>query len=95
MSLAVKLVFYTDESILALTNGCNSVIIKKKKKICSIKCTLMCLFFLHDSELGRKLGHGDAVPAEYKRPLPATQVPPRSKTKYRSTKEADKSKVGM
>ncbi|XP_035854667.1 cilia- and flagella-associated protein 221 isoform X2 [Sander lucioperca] len=45
------------------------------------------------SELGRKLGHGDAVPAEYKRPLPATQVPPRSKTKYRSTKEADKSKT--
>ncbi|TDG96168.1 hypothetical protein EPR50_G00237020 [Perca flavescens] len=45
------------------------------------------------SELGRKSGHGDAVPAEYKRPLPATQVPPRSKTKYRSTKEADKSKT--
>ncbi|XP_070787047.1 cilia- and flagella-associated protein 221 [Enoplosus armatus] len=43
------------------------------------------------SDLERKSGH--AVPAEYKGPAPATQVPPRSKTKYRSTKEADKSKT--
>ncbi|XP_044044430.1 cilia- and flagella-associated protein 221 isoform X2 [Siniperca chuatsi] len=41
-------------------------------------------------ELGRKSGHGDVVPAEYKGPSPATQVPPRRKNKYRSTKEADK-----
>ncbi|XP_037617594.1 cilia- and flagella-associated protein 221 isoform X1 [Sebastes umbrosus] len=45
------------------------------------------------SELGRKSGHGEAVSAEYKDASPATQVPPRSKTKYRSTKEADKSKT--
>lgn len=51
------------------------------------------LIFLLDSEMGRKAGHGDAVAAEYKGPSPADQVPPRSKTKYRSTKEADKSKV--
>ncbi|XP_073318608.1 cilia- and flagella-associated protein 221 [Pagrus major] len=36
---------------------------------------------------------GDAAPAEHKRPSPATQVPPRRKTKLRSTKEADKSKT--
>ncbi|XP_071320314.1 cilia- and flagella-associated protein 221 isoform X2 [Trachinotus anak] len=45
------------------------------------------------SQLERKSGHGDAVPAEYKGSSPATQVPPRSKTKFRSTKEADKSKT--
>ncbi|KAA8579571.1 hypothetical protein FQN60_006664 [Etheostoma spectabile] len=45
------------------------------------------------SELGRKSGHGDAVPAEYKRPLPAPKMPSCSKTKCRSTKEADKSKT--
>ncbi|XP_029302570.1 cilia- and flagella-associated protein 221 [Cottoperca gobio] len=45
------------------------------------------------SELGRKAGHGDAEPAEHGRPSPATDVPPRSKTRYRSTKEADKSKT--
>ncbi|XP_023251162.1 cilia- and flagella-associated protein 221 [Seriola lalandi dorsalis] len=45
------------------------------------------------SQLERKSGHGDAAIAEYKGPSPATlQVPPRSKTRYRSTKEADKSK---
>ncbi|GLD68476.1 cilia- and flagella-associated protein 221 isoform X1 [Lates japonicus] len=41
----------------------------------------------------RKSGRGDAALAEYKGPASATQVPPRSKTKYRSTKEADKSKA--
>ncbi|XP_075951224.1 cilia- and flagella-associated protein 221 [Anarhichas minor] len=44
-------------------------------------------------ELGSKSGHGDAVPAEYKGPSPASQTPPRTKTKYRSTKEADRSKT--
>ncbi|XP_070814018.1 cilia- and flagella-associated protein 221 [Chaetodon trifascialis] len=42
------------------------------------------------SDLGRKSAHGDAVPTECK---PAMQVPPRRKTKYRSSKEADKSKT--
>lgn len=45
------------------------------------------LIFLHDSELG------DAVPAEHKRPSPATQSLIRLRSKPRSTKEADKSKV--
>ncbi|XP_054479993.1 cilia- and flagella-associated protein 221 [Anoplopoma fimbria] len=45
------------------------------------------------SELGRKSGHGDAVPAEYKGTSPAGQTPPRSKPKYRSTRDADKSKT--
>lgn len=43
--------------------------------------------FLHDSELG------DAVPAEHKRPSPVTQAPAQRKSKPRSTKDADKSKV--
>lgn len=51
------------------------------------------LLFLHDSEPGRKWGHGEAVSADYKRPSPANQAPTRSKNKHRSTKEADKSKV--
>ncbi|XP_068575700.1 cilia- and flagella-associated protein 221 [Cebidichthys violaceus] len=45
------------------------------------------------SELGRKPGHGEAAPAEYKGPSPAGQAPPRSNTRYRSTKEADRSKT--
>uniref|UniRef100_A0A3P8T2G8 Cilia and flagella associated protein 221 n=1 Tax=Amphiprion percula TaxID=161767 RepID=A0A3P8T2G8_AMPPE len=44
------------------------------------------------SQLERKPGHGDAVSAEYKRSSPVAQVPSRSKTKHRSTKEADKTK---
>lgn len=53
------------------------------------------MYFFPDSELGIKFDHGSvAVPAEQsKRPSPATHVRPRSKTKYKSTKEADKSKV--
>ncbi|KAM9334117.1 cilia- and flagella-associated protein 221 [Symphorus nematophorus] len=45
------------------------------------------------SDLGAKLSHGDAAPAEYKRRSPVTEVPPRTKTKYRSAKDADKSKT--
>lgn len=48
---------------------------------------------LHDSHLDTKLGHGDAAQAERKWPSPATQVLPRSKTRHRPIKEADKSKV--
>ncbi|XP_038573991.1 cilia- and flagella-associated protein 221 [Micropterus salmoides] len=44
------------------------------------------------SELGRKSCY-DAVPAEHKGPSPATQVPARSKTKYKSPKASDKSKT--
>lgn len=47
--------------------------------------------FLHDSELGRKWGHGEAP--DCKRPSPATKVPPPSKTKRRTLKQADTSKV--
>ncbi|XP_034407877.1 cilia- and flagella-associated protein 221 [Cyclopterus lumpus] len=45
------------------------------------------------SEPWRKSGHGVAVPAEYKGPSPASQTAPQSKTKCRSTKEADRSKT--
>ncbi|XP_051283316.1 cilia- and flagella-associated protein 221 [Dicentrarchus labrax] len=44
-------------------------------------------------ELGGKSGREDAGAAEHKGPSPATQVPPRSKTKYRPTKEAEKAKT--
>ncbi|XP_069377369.1 cilia- and flagella-associated protein 221 isoform X2 [Paralichthys olivaceus] len=44
------------------------------------------------SRLERKLAHGDAALPEHKGRSPVAQVPPLSKTKYRSTKEADKSK---
>ncbi|KAF0046220.1 hypothetical protein F2P81_002749 [Scophthalmus maximus] len=45
------------------------------------------------SHLDTKLGHGDAAQAERKWPSPATQVLPRSKTRHRPIKEADKSKT--
>ncbi|XP_059183689.1 cilia- and flagella-associated protein 221 isoform X2 [Centropristis striata] len=45
------------------------------------------------SELGRKPGHGDAAPAEYKAASPSSRLPRPSKTKHRSSKEADKTKV--
>ncbi|TKS66232.1 Cilia- and flagella-associated protein 221 [Collichthys lucidus] len=42
---------------------------------------------------GGKPGHEEAAPAAHRKPSPATHTPPRSKAKYRSTKEADKSKT--
>ncbi|KAM7365376.1 hypothetical protein PAMP_016309 [Pampus punctatissimus] len=45
------------------------------------------------SQLERKPGRGDAASAEHKRSSPAAQMPPRSKNKYRTTKEEDKSKT--
>ncbi|KAM7375161.1 hypothetical protein PAMA_014307 [Pampus argenteus] len=45
------------------------------------------------SQLERKPGGGDAASAEHKRSSPAAQTPPRSKNKYRTTKEEDKSKT--
>ncbi|KAF3706275.1 Cilia- and flagella-associated protein 221 [Channa argus] len=45
------------------------------------------------SQLERKSGHGDTVPAEYKGMSSATQVPLQSKTKHRSAKQAEKSKI--
>lgn len=45
-------------------------------------------FFLHHSELESKTGHGDARPVESKGPSS-----PKSKTKYRLTNVADRSKV--
>ncbi|XP_034054666.1 cilia- and flagella-associated protein 221 isoform X1 [Gymnodraco acuticeps] len=56
-------------------------------------CTVSgsCTPHLALSELGKKAGHGDAV--RYTGPSPVTQVPRQSKTKLRSTKEADKSKT--
>ncbi|XP_042261354.1 cilia- and flagella-associated protein 221 [Thunnus maccoyii] len=45
------------------------------------------------SQLEGKPGRGDAVSAEYKGSSPANQTPPRIRNKYRSTKEADKSKT--
>ncbi|XP_042369202.1 cilia- and flagella-associated protein 221 isoform X2 [Plectropomus leopardus] len=62
-----------------------------KPYLCTI--TGSCAPHLALSELGRKSGHGDAVTAEYKGPSPPTHAPPPSKTKYRPTKEADKSKT--
>ncbi|KAK2856878.1 hypothetical protein Q5P01_005613 [Channa striata] len=44
-------------------------------------------------QLKSKSGHGDSVPTETKGPSSTTQVPSRSKTKHRSTKQADKSKI--
>ncbi|XP_027147163.1 cilia- and flagella-associated protein 221 isoform X3 [Larimichthys crocea] len=44
---------------------------------------------------GGKPGHGEAAPTAQRKPSPATHTPPRSKAKYRSTKEADKSKVTL
>ncbi|KAK5891143.1 hypothetical protein CgunFtcFv8_018427 [Champsocephalus gunnari] len=56
-------------------------------------CTVSgsCTPHLALSELGKKAGLGDAV--RYTGPSPVTQVPRQSKTKLRSTKEADKSKT--
>ncbi|XP_026219419.1 cilia- and flagella-associated protein 221 [Anabas testudineus] len=48
---------------------------------------------LNISELERKVCHDNATSAEYKGPSSATQVPYRSKTKFRSTKQADNSKL--
>nr|XP_046238673.1 cilia- and flagella-associated protein 221 isoform X2 [Scatophagus argus] len=63
-----------------------------KPYLCTI--TGSCLPHLALNELGRKWGHVvTAVPAENKRPSPATQVPSRNKAKHRTTKEADKSKT--
>ncbi|XP_041822424.1 cilia- and flagella-associated protein 221 [Chelmon rostratus] len=45
------------------------------------------------SDLGGKSAHGDAVPAECKRPSTTTQVAPRRKIKRRPSKEGDKSKT--
>ncbi|XP_040888487.1 cilia- and flagella-associated protein 221 [Toxotes jaculatrix] len=45
------------------------------------------------SEREGKSGHASAVLAKWKGSSPVTQVPPRSKTKYRLIKEADKSKA--
>ncbi|KAG8004627.1 hypothetical protein GBF38_008963 [Nibea albiflora] len=42
---------------------------------------------------GGKSAHGEAAPAEHRKASPATRTPPRSKAKYRLTKEADKSKT--
>ncbi|XP_047195157.1 cilia- and flagella-associated protein 221 [Hippoglossus stenolepis] len=44
------------------------------------------------SRLESKSAHGDAAPPEHRGPSPAAQLPPRSKTRCRSNKEADKSK---
>ncbi|XP_063733661.1 cilia- and flagella-associated protein 221 isoform X2 [Eleginops maclovinus] len=56
-------------------------------------CTISgsCTPHLVLSELGKKAGHGDAV--RFTGPSPVTQVPRQNKTKYRSTKEPDKSKT--
>ncbi|XP_026157413.1 cilia- and flagella-associated protein 221 isoform X2 [Mastacembelus armatus] len=45
------------------------------------------------SQRERKLAPGDVVPAEYKGPSSTTPGPPRSKSKHRSTKKVDKSKI--
>ncbi|KAM6957961.1 LOW QUALITY PROTEIN: cilia- and flagella-associated protein 221 [Tautogolabrus adspersus] len=44
------------------------------------------------SERGGMPGNGDAVPAAYEQPLPATQVP-RCRIKYRPNKEGEKAKM--
>lgn len=62
-----------------------------KPYLCTI--TGSCAPHLALSHLEKKLGHGDALPAEYKRSSPAAQQLSQSKSKCRSTKEADKSKT--
>lgn len=64
-------------------------------KLNSIRGAVLYSFFLHDSDLGGKSAHGDAVPAECKRPSTTTQVAPRRKIKRRPSKEGDKSKVRL
>ncbi|KAM8903558.1 cilia- and flagella-associated protein 221 isoform 2-T3 [Spinachia spinachia] len=59
-------------------------------------CTIAgsCAPHLALSELKRKTGHGDARPVESKGPSsPCSQTLPKSKTKYRSTNAANRSKT--
>lgn len=54
---------------------------------------LYFFFYLHDSHVETKAGHGNTVSADYERPSPAAKVPHGSKTKHRLIKQADKAKV--